>query len=115
MPPIDTDLPDATQIAEENKLVERRNFSHTALEAFTKFSQTYMLTPRLYQKFEPRYNAARIAWMAGGMAYDGKQKWSRDSVHVHFFETKRSVYSLSEHRIVRRELLSLALDAVRDK
>jgi hypothetical protein len=112
-PGFTADQPDATQLKEEENLVGRRNFSTTALEAFTMFSQTYPLTPRLYSKFETRYNAARIAWMAGGMAYDGQQKWDRDSFHIHFAETRRSTFSTSERYIVRRELLSVALDTVR--
>jgi hypothetical protein len=107
------DQPDATQLKEEDNLANQRNFSATALEAFTTFSQTYPLTPRLYAKFETRYNAARIAWMAGGMAYDGRQKWNRDSFHIHFAETRRSTFSPSERYKVRRELLGVALDTVR--
>lgn len=103
---------DPEQAAAEERLSARRDFSPKGVNSVIEFHKTYRFDHDLQQRFPTRYSAASTAWIAGGMASDGKQDWPTNGFHSDFLETQRSTSTSEERKGVRHRLLWHTADMV---
>ncbi|KAI0734099.1 hypothetical protein BC629DRAFT_526032 [Irpex lacteus] len=101
---------DPEQIAAEEQLASKRDFSDKGLDSILDYHRQYLFDDRVFEKFFVRYSAASMAWMAAGMALDGEQEWTPGGFHKHFHETRKSTSTRDERKHIRNNLQWYAID-----